>query len=99
MQGTMYSMAVTEGDFMSRLATVYEYMAAFLRQSYVACCYSQCPDRRGVCSKGETERPILLKRKTQGGHLLLSSQLGVIFDSSCATAAQAATIEHESDRP
>jgi hypothetical protein len=27
------------------------------------------------------------------------SQLGVLFDSSCATAAQAATVEHESDRP
>jgi hypothetical protein len=27
------------------------------------------------------------------------AQLGVIFDSSCATAAQAATISHESDRP
>jgi hypothetical protein len=26
-------------------------------------------------------------------------QLGVLFDSSCATAAQAATVEHESDRP
>jgi hypothetical protein len=25
--------------------------------------------------------------------------LGVIFDSSCATAAQAATVEHELDRP
>jgi hypothetical protein len=29
----------------------------------------------------------------------LGLQLGVIFDSSCATAAQAATVEHESDRP
>jgi hypothetical protein len=28
-----------------------------------------------------------------------AAQLGVIFDSSCATAAQAATVEHESDRP
>jgi hypothetical protein len=27
------------------------------------------------------------------------SQLGVSFDSSRATAAQAATVEHESDRP
>jgi hypothetical protein len=26
-------------------------------------------------------------------------KLGVLFDSSCATAAQAATVEHESDRP
>jgi hypothetical protein len=26
-------------------------------------------------------------------------ELGVIFDSSGATAAQAATVEHESDRP
>jgi diaminopimelate epimerase len=26
-------------------------------------------------------------------------ELGVIFDSSCATAAQAASVEHESDRP
>jgi hypothetical protein len=26
-------------------------------------------------------------------------ELGVIFDSSCATAAQEATVEHESDRP
>jgi hypothetical protein len=28
-----------------------------------------------------------------------SMKLGVLFYSSCATAAQAATVEHESDRP
>jgi hypothetical protein len=36
---------------------------------------------------------------TASGGTLLALQLGVIFDSSGDTAAQAATVEHESDRP
>jgi hypothetical protein len=35
-----------------------------------------------------------MKRETKNG-----VSPGVLFDSSCATAAQAATVEHESDRP
>jgi hypothetical protein len=33
------------------------------------------------------------------GLFLPSPKLGVLFDISYATAAQAATVEHESDRP
>jgi hypothetical protein len=43
------------------------------------------------------------KQKVFGGQTNVTppliEQLGVLFDSSCATAAQAATVEHESDRP
>jgi hypothetical protein len=35
--------------------------------------------------------------KNGSQHFLV--ELGVSFDSSCATAAQAATVEHESDWP
>jgi hypothetical protein len=47
------------------------------------------------CARART----VVTSSPRAGPSTMQLQLGVIFDSSCATAAQAATVEHESDRP
>jgi integrase len=63
------------------------------RGSATAAVMAGCTDAE-VTALGRWKSAETGKRYVHG-----SEELGVSFDSSCATAAQAATVEHESDRP